>query len=224
MLDQLTRNRIEGQNEMPWRNERLFIQYLTMRTLADQYHKKEYSRILKETLHWIVERRPEDAAQCEDNLRALCECAVRSHPSWFRFKLNPGDWAHSELVADHLLAATACLGLTTLFAECLENGACDAITFFGNTIEIVAGKGDLEMTTLILQQGFVHPFARNGALRTAALNGHVAIIELILEKPELQFRSLEGRLWKKYAYALEYAARGGQRKIFSIEDNQKASY
>jgi hypothetical protein len=198
----------------------LLSEYLVIRTLGDKFRKETYSKVVGETLDYILKIRPDDSARREEYLRVLCTATVQSHSRQLYRILNPNipnNPVKVQPIIDHVLAAALLFGLVDLARHCIDQGARDSSTYFGFPSSITSGKGDLDMTLMILEQGFAEEYSKMSAVYSAASSGHTAIMQRIFDMnqcPEYtNANDDENNGWKAYASMLQFAARAGQCKL-----------
>jgi ankyrin repeat protein len=201
--------------------KRLFSEYLLARTLADHARVHHPCEVIRDTVDYIIEERPQDRTQRIEYMRALCVAIAQNHPVLdIRNILNPGYKRGSVIrrqcsLFENALAATAYLGITPLFQALMENGVQDALTYFGSPLNCAIRQGDLEMTRMLLEKGFVvtdrNTTPLGQALDSAARNGHGAIVQLLLQQ-----KCEKDILDEHYRTAFSGAAAGGHLDIIHL--------
>jgi hypothetical protein len=162
----------------------MLSEYLIIRTLGDKFRKETYSKVVGETLDYILKIRPDDSARRDEYLRSLCMTTVQSHKRPLYYILNSNILNNPVKVQptiDQVLAAASLFGLADLARHCIDQGARDSSTYFGFPLSIASGKGDLGMALMILEQGFAERYSKMSAVYSAASNGHTAIMQRIFD-------------------------------------------
>jgi len=67
---------------------RMLSEYLIIRTLGDKFRKDTYSKVVGETLDYILKIRPDDSARRDEYLQSLCMATVQSHKRPLYYILN----------------------------------------------------------------------------------------------------------------------------------------
>jgi hypothetical protein len=176
--------------------------------------------VVDETLNYILKIRPDDSVRRDEYLRTLCMATVQSHNRQLYRILTPkipNELAKVQPIIDHVLAAASLFGLTDLARHCIDQGARDSFTYFGFPSSITSGKGDLDMTLMILEQGFAEQRSKMSAVYSAASSGHTAIMQRIFDvnqcSESANANDDEDNRWKFYVIMLQFSAEAGKCKL-----------
>ena len=207
---------------------RLLTEYLIARTLADNECEHHLSAVVRDTVFYILQERPEDRGRREEYMRALCVATVQSHGPWefgniyqiikptrprlCPYPLRPRQCSFFE----NALGATAYLGLNSLVERLISIGVRDDLTYFGWSINIFAGKGDVEMTRLILESGNHIRESRRQALGNAASNGHICVMKVLLEEKYNKDIPDDAFEWTTFEWVIRRAAASGQVAVLQF--------
>lgn len=172
--------------------ERVWSEYLQARVLADRVPICHLVRTIRDTVDYIIKRRPESRDDADEYMRALCTCVAmyaNFSTSSLRAMFNPkpGEsrynyWEKYSL-RDNVVSATAYLGLTTLLESLIQDEFRDERSYFGRPTECAVRRSDVGLTQLLLSKWYerndIKAESHNQALFIAANNGDEAMIRLL---------------------------------------------
>lgn len=199
--------------------------YLFRRTLADRFRQHEYSRVVGVTLDYILRRRPQDTEKRDEYMQTLCYSTVKEGERWTRwatisrFSVAPR-WLNGKPI-ERVLAATAILGLDSMFRELVQGGVKNRETCFGEPIWYIAERGARDLADLLLEPGLESGHEGYRLCQTgqkgAATGGHPDLMQFFFDKQAHSNYSSSRCLleWQHYAETLFCAARVGQSKEFT---------
>lgn len=178
----------------------LAIEYLIYRTMADRDRVHHLSKVLHETVDYILERTSstQDEAQRVFYIHALCAAAEDYGGAQLEVltglarggSITPSrrlQCCHFN-VFTYALAATAYLGLTELFQQLINEGTIDNLTYLGWALACAAGRGNFEIVRLMLDRGLVSSSSLYEAVGQAAFRGNEDIVQALFEyDPQMIF-------------------------------------
>ncbi|KAF2498573.1 ankyrin [Lophium mytilinum] len=197
---------------------RIWSEYLQARVIAPGGPACRLVSIIRDTVDYIIQQRPLYKDHADEYLRSLCAhvCSEVGCGVWtvrYRFTFGPRNPPHDKLeryiLSDHVVAASAYLGLTSLLEQLTEHGFHDEDSHFGTPVECAAQRGDVAMThSLLLKmhgESEVQATSRKNALSVAAKNGDEAMIRLLFGPEYTKLVSCND-----YVSAVSSAATGGK--------------
>lgn len=211
-----------GNKEILYVSTPFLSRYLFRRTLADRFRNHEYSRVVGITLDYIIRRRPQDIEMRDEYMQMLCYSTIKEGECWakwsspHRSSIVPR-WLKGKPI-ERVLAATAMLGLDSLFRDLVQSGVKNRVTCFGEPIRYIAERGVRELVDFLLEPGLESGHEGYRLCKTgqqgAATGGHPALMQFFLDK-KADSNYYNSRClfeWQFYAETLFCAARVGQSK------------
>jgi ankyrin repeat protein len=138
-------------------------------------------------------------------------CCVQTFPLLNPTKQSPDFGAKfRRSLIENALAASVYLNATHLSEKLIYNGVGDVNTYFGRPLYVAVGKGLVDIARQILDKEVPTPEVRRNAIWSAAMNGQIPAIQLLLE-PKYAANIDDACEWNTFELAARQAAQAGQR-------------